>query len=143
MLEMQNATYTIHFEVFDPNEPVPEQARRLLLDGHNSTLRALVKKAFVNDSVWKYEDRSEVAFFLRVDTRLSIRSQDEMFCLLPINQHEIQFDSHMTNEEFEMHYDEIVRACGLVSDAIFAFTQKHLGYRARPSWRIARTATYV
>ena len=140
---MAYTTYSIHFEVFDPYLPVPEEVRHLLFGNYHCALRSLVEQAFATDPFWKYEGRVEIGVFVRSDTRLSIRSQIERLeRLRPPNKHEIQFDSHMTNEEFEANYDEIVRACGIISDAILTFTREHLNYLGRPGWRIVRTSSY-
>lgn len=140
---MSCTCYSIHFEVFDSSNPVPQHKRDLLIGGYHCALRSLVEQAFATDPFWKYEGRAEIGVFVRSDPRLSIRSctdddSDEGF----VNKHEIQFDSHMTNEEFEANYEDIVRACGLIADAILTFTREHLGFTHRPNWRIVRTTSY-
>lgn len=115
----------------------------VLVGNYDCALRSLVEKVFANDSFWKYEGRTEVAFFVRADTNISLRANtDNLETHRRYDKHEIKFDARMSNEEFEANQDEIVRACGLLSDALLTFTRTHLNYRARPAWRISRTTYY-
>lgn len=140
---MTHARYTIHFKVFDPSVPVLKHQRELLIGKYDCALRSLVEQAFAQDAFWKYEERCEVGVFVRSDASLSIRAcTDDDSEEGPANIREVQFNPYMTNVEFEENYDEIVRACGLISDTIFTFTRGHLDYRTRPSWCIVRTVSY-
>lgn len=134
--EMANITYSVLFKIFEKSWPVPTQVRHLLVGEYNCALRRLVETTFATDPYWKYEERVEIALFVRSNAQLSLRLCDDSLAPFPKNSHKITFRPYMTNEDFAANYAEIVRACGLLSDALLTFTRAHLGYRTRPTWHM-------
>lgn len=139
---MLGISYSVIFDVFDKNWPVPSDVWHALVGGHDCALRFLVESTFITDSYWKYDKRKGIALFVRSDEQLYICLRDETRSIFPKKRHKVHFDAHMTTQEFEENYTEVVRACCLLSQAIFTFTRLYLGYDARPSWRIVCTISY-
>lgn len=140
-MQPNHTTYKIIFDVFNPSTEATKLINEEFQEGEEQVLRQLIKEQFKDDRFWEYEERVEIALFLRAHQeypRISLRSEEYE----EKHTHEIVFFFDGDRDEFEDCRAAIVLAAKGISQAIFNFTKEKLNYVSAPSWKIVIEEDY-